>query len=203
MLVALFMITQVPTDMMLPIHWNSAGEIDRYADAATALLFPPGVMVGLILLLSILRYLEPRKENLVQSKKATHAIAFAIILLLAVLEGGYVALIYGFTLKMHLLVVFMVGICLMIVGNYLSKTRSNYFIGIRTPWTLQNDENWRKTHRLAGRLFMVSGLAVSVTCWLIHDDYLTYLIIGLVLPSAITPQIYSWWLWKREENNAQ
>lgn len=198
LLSALYAITQVPAGMELPIHWNSAGEIDKYADANIALLLPPGIMFGLIVLLSALRYLEPRKANLIQSQKAKHAIAFAIILLLAVLEAGYIALIYGLNVQLYLLILFMIGVCFMIIGNYLSKTRSNYFIGIRTPWALQDDQNWRKTHRLSGRLFMISGLIVSIMCWFIHPDQLSFLVIALVVSAAVIPIFYSWWLWRNK-----
>ncbi len=201
LLAALIMISQVPADLQLPIHWNSAGVVDKYANAHTALLFPPAVTIALIAVIFLLRFFEPRKENLSQSKKAVYSITFAISLLLGTLELGYIAIICGAEINMQLLVVFMVGISLMIIGNFLSKTKSNYFIGIRTPWALQNDENWRKTHRLSGRLFMITGFIVGTACWIIRTEHLTFLIVGLVLPSAIAPSIYSWWLWKKNESN--
>ena len=94
-----------------------------------------------------------------------------------------------------------VGTLFIIVGNYLGKTRSNFFIGIRTPWTLSSDSVWQKTHRLAGKLFMLSGLIIVVSSWFIANSNLGTLVIFTVLPAALIPCIYSWWLWRSEQNN--
>ena len=74
-------------------------------------------------------------------------------------------------------------------------------LGIRTPWTLLSNTVWQKTHRLAGKLFMIIGLIIVVCCWIIPNINLGLLIIFTVLPAALIPCIYSRWLWKEEQNN--
>ncbi len=92
-----------------------------------------------------------------------------------------------------------IGIMFAIIGNYFGKLQSSFFIGIRTPWTLSSDTVWRKTHRLAGKLFVVAGLLVFVFSFLIAKENLQYLIIGMILPSALFPLGYSWFIWRKEQ----
>ena len=102
-----------------------------------------------------------------------------------------------------LIITFSMGILFMMIGNYLSKTRSNFFIGIRTPWTLSSDAVWQKTHRLAGKLFMLSGLTIVIFCLFMPIANIGTLITFTVLPAALIPCIYSWKLWKEEQSNEQ
>ncbi|WP_206484169.1 SdpI family protein [Thalassotalea sp. G2M2-11] len=192
-------IVNLPQGLELPIHWNIDGEVDRMVNADLALLAPPLMIFFIIGLLAILKYIEPRKTNLAHSTKAINAVCMTIVLLASVMEGGYLALLAGLSFSMHLLVIFTVGLALMIIGNYLSKARSNFFIGIRTPWTLSSENVWRKTHRLGGRLITIAGAITALLCWFIPNDALGYLITAVVLPAAIFPTIYSWWLWRNEQ----
>jgi len=197
---SLYMINSLPDGLQLPIHWNINGEVDKYADATTAFLFPPIVMIIILSIFAALSKLDPRKKNIQQSQKAITAASVAITLLLVTFEVSYIAIVNNIELPMLKVVGLTVGIVLIIIGNYLGKTRSNFFIGIRTPWTLSSDSVWQKTHRLAGKLFMVIGLIIVTCCWLIPNNNLGVLIISTVLPAVLIPCFYSWWLWKDEQS---
>jgi uncharacterized membrane protein len=203
LIISLYLINSLPAGIELPIHWNIDGEVDRYADATIALLFPPAIMIVILGIFSVLKKIDPRKQNIQLSNKAIAAFALAITLLMVTLEVSYIAILNGIEVPMMLVISFMVGIMLIVIGNYLGKTRSNFFVGIRTPWTLSSEAVWQKTHRLAGKLFMISGLVIAISCWFIALVYLGYLIIFTVLHAALIPCIYSWWLWKEEQNNTQ
>jgi len=195
------MINILPDGLQLPIHWNIYGEIDKYADATTAFLFPPLIMILILTVFSMLSKNDPQTQNIQRSKKAITAASVAITLLLATFEFSYVAIVNGIEVPMMKVVGSIVGIVLIIIGNYLGKTRSNFFIGIRTPWTLSSDNVWQKTHRFTGKLFMIIGLIIMICCWLIPNLNLSILIISTVLPSALIPCFYSWRLWKAEQND--
>ncbi|NQZ86843.1 MAG: SdpI family protein [Colwellia sp.] len=200
---SLYMINYLPDALQLPIHWNIDGEVDRYADASLAFLFPPAVMIFILSIISVLSKLDPRKKNIQLSHKSIAAFSLSITLLMVTIEASYIAMANGIKVPMMMVVGLTVGILLMITGNYLGKTRSNFFIGIRTPWTLSSDAVWQKTHRLAGKLFMIAGLVIVICCLLIPLSNLGILIILTVLPSVLIPCIYSWWLWKEQQNDDQ
>ena len=197
--VAAIAINLVPEGLQLPIHWNASGEVDRMTNAATALIMPPVLMVASLLILTVLKHLEPRKENLTHSLTAARAIIASVVVLLAIIEAGYVAIILGVEFEMHKVILASVGLVLMVAGNFMSKTRSNFFIGIRTPWTLSSDEVWRKTHRLGGKLFMLAGVITMLVAPFANNELLKLVIPVVVVPAALIPVGYSWWLWREEQ----
>ena len=193
-------LVNLPEGLTLPIHWNINGEIDRFADATHALLMPPAIMIGTLTLLFVLKYIEPRKQNLLDSLQAAKAIITAIIVFFAVIEASYIALIMGVDFEMHKVILSAVGALFIVTGNYMTKTRSNFFIGIKTPWTLSSDSVWKKTHRLGGKLFMIAGLLIIVLIPFIDNQVLKVVLPAVVLPAALIPVAYSWWAWRQEQS---
>jgi len=203
LMVAIYVIQGIPSDLQLPIHWNIDGEIDRYSDGATVLLMLPTVLIVLLTIFSGLKYIDPRKENISMSHKSIGAFSVAFAVFMMVMEAGYIAIANGIEVPMMLIITFAMGLLFMIIGNYLSKTRSNFFIGIRTPWTLSSDAVWKKTHNLAGKLFILSGFLIAISCWFISGSALMSLVLFTVLPAALVPVVYSWWLWHQEQGQSQ
>ena len=202
LMVAIYVIQGIPSDLQLPIHWNLEGEIDRYGDASLVLLMLPGVLMIILAIFSALKYIDPRKENIAMSHKSIGAFSLAFAVFIAVMEAGYIAVINGMEVNIMLIITFAIGLLFIIIGNYLSKTRSNFFIGVRTPWTLSSDAVWKKTHSLAGKLFMLVGFIISISCWFISGKVLGSLILITVLPAALIPVFYSWWLWQQEQSES-
>ena len=186
----------VPADTLVPVHWGIDGQPDRYGSTAEGLLLMPAILFLILLLFSALKWLEPRQENLQKSATARGWIALSVTLLLAILSAGSILTALGQPVPMVKLVVAAVTLSFIIIGNFLPKTRSNFYIGVRTPWTLSSDENWQKTHRLAGRLMMLAGLLGFVASLLLPVDQL-WLIILLLVTAGLVPVIYSWWIWLR------
>jgi uncharacterized membrane protein len=203
LLTSLYMINILPDGLQLPIHWNIDGEVDRYAGASIAFLFPPVTLIIILSIFSILGKLDPRKKNIQMSHKSIAAFSLGITLLMVTLEVSYIAMVNGIDVPMMMVIGSTVGVLFIITGNYLGKTRSNFFIGIRTPWTLSSESVWQKTHRLAGKLFMLTGFIIVIACWFIPNNNLGILVVFTVLPAALVPCVYSWWLWKDEQNNDQ
>lgn len=191
----------LPSDTQVPFHWNIDGEADRYTSLLFALLMYPGIMLGLLLLIHSFKFLEPRKENLAASTAAKGWIALGVVALLSVITLATIAISFGYQVPMVRVIIFTVMIMLVIVGNFLSKTKSNFFIGIRTPWTLSSEDNWRRTHRLGGRLFMLAGIIGIPFSLILSQEQLSYLTIAVVIPAALIPCTYSWYIWYRENNS--
>mgnify|MGYP002631166598 CR=1 FL=1 len=194
---------QIPDGVQVPLHWGLDATPDQYGPAWQGLFMPPAVMVFVLGIFSILKWIEPRQENLQKSMRARGGIALGVVLMMLVLEVGNIAIALGNEMPMVRLVLFAVGIMLMVMGNFLGKTRSNFFIGIRTPWTLSSDEVWRKTHRLGGKLFMASGAILMAGAWVLAEANLEYLIVAGVVPSTVIPVVYSWWLWRQEQSESK
>jgi uncharacterized membrane protein len=90
-----------------------------------------------------------------------------------------------------------------LLGNYLGKSRSNWFAGVRTPWTLSSDYSWEKTHRWAGRLFVVTGI-VSLAAWLLTDERTTMIVmVAAIAATSLISVVLSYIYWKNDPDRAQ
>ncbi|WP_158628856.1 SdpI family protein [Dyella choica] len=192
----LWLYPQMPA--LVPVHWNAHGQINGYASPLKAVTTPLAVMALLALLTLVLPVISPRGFEIKPFMAAFVIVmlagqAFVLIVTLGVLlnAAGHPA---------HSLVIRMLplGVLLMIVGNYMGKLRKNFFVGIRTPWTLASDEVWGRTHRIAGWLFMLAGVIVIVANLVNAPLSLS---IGVILAAASIPVVYSYVVYRRVERN--
>lgn len=184
----------------IPVHWDASGTPDRYADREEALWLLwilPGITLFTGLLFCILPNIEPMRENLEKSRRAYNAAWIAtMILMLGVHAGISVMMVQpskGEVLATEFvrLVIAGSGILFIVLGNYLPKTRQNWFLGIRTPWTLSSEYTWEKTHRFAGRLFMAAGFASLIGAVILDGIGLVVLLSGSALSVALISVVYS------------
>ena len=143
----------------VPVRWDLQGRPSGYADPAFALLMPPVLALAIYLALRFLPLIDPGRANY-----ATFAGTYVLMRWLMVLFlGGVYAVIHlalrGVAVDVALVVPLAVGILFIVLGNVMGKLRPNWFIGIRTPWTLSSKRSWTRTHAAGGRVFVVSGLA--------------------------------------------
>lgn len=141
-------------------HWNFAGEPDGWSSRGFAAFFFPGFMIAMYLLLLFLPITDPKKDRYGEFRKVYHIFKgyfvffFTLIYFVASLNN------IGFKFDVGIIVSAGVGLLFIVIGNYLGKVKRNWFLGIRTPWTLSNDEVWNKTHRFGGKLFMIMGVII-------------------------------------------
>lgn len=198
---SLYALSLVPSGLQLPIHWNIYGEADRVMDAQYVLLLMPALILGTILIFTYIRHIEPRKTNLEKSKTSLHWIMLAVVMLLALLASANIALALGYVVDIMRVVLSGVMLLLIVIGNFLPKLRSNYFIGIRLPWTLSSEENWRKTHYFGGRAFVILGsIGLLLTLLITNKNIVGYAAIALIVPMILAPIVYSWKLWHHEKS---
>jgi len=163
--VAAYGFWQVPRGARVAIHWDAVGRANGYADAVFAFLLVPVLTAAISAGLALLPSIEPRRRNLQMSGAAYTAVWISLLLLMAAVQGAVVFSATGLARSetMARLAPAAVGVVLAVVGNYLGKVRSNFFFGIRTPWTLSSERSWNRTHRLGGRLFIAVGLTAAAT----------------------------------------
>ncbi len=184
---------QVGLDASVPIHWNINGEPDGWAPAWLAFSIGPAITGLVVGLMALVPRIEPRRENLRRSAAAYRTVAVALIVFLAVIHVVTVTSGTGIDVPVGLVIGLGIGILFVIIGNVLATVRSNFMFGVRTPWTLSSDRSWDRTHRLVGRLFVLTGIVVvasSATGQLV-------LMIGVMLVMvAVTLVVATWYSYR-------
>ncbi|NKE07001.1 SdpI family protein [Mesobacillus selenatarsenatis] len=181
----------------IPIHWNVNGEANGFASKLNAMFSTLGIMVILYISMAFLPKVDPRKTNYKYFTKSYHIILNAILGVLFVINILMLANAMGYDVPMGSIGPLVVGIIFMILGNYMPQVRSNFFIGIRTPWTLSSDEVWKKTHRAASKIFFFGGLAMILATFApVHLKQA--ILFSVVALTVVAPYIYSYVLFKRK-----
>ncbi|MGZ8557528.1 MAG: SdpI family protein [Chitinophagaceae bacterium] len=181
------------------MHFDLQGQPDRYGNKNELLLMAAilaAVSIGLFFLLSNIYRIDPKKYA-AENKDRLIRMAFVISIFMSALSCFiiYSSAKEGFQLGIRY-VFAGVGLLICFIGNYMHTIRPNYFAGIRVPWTLNNEDNWRKTHLLAGRLWFAGGLVIAVACLLLPDtvSMIAFFIMMMIL--VIIPVVYSYRLYK-------
>ncbi|GAB5350079.1 SdpI family protein [Alteriqipengyuania sp. 357] len=185
-----------PEGMELPTHWNAAGEVDQTMPALRALLMPAGVSLFVALVFAVTPMLEPMQDKLTKSAPLLRAVWIGMMALFVALQGIVAGPIFGYSPGTGAIMV-LVGLLFVVIGNMLPKSRPGFFVGIRTPWTITDEDNWVATHRLGGKLFMLAGAALVLVGLLdVAPALRVTAMIGGTLLAALVPAVYSWWFWR-------
>jgi len=181
----------------IPTHWGPGGQPDNWMPKAQGALLGPLVALGSYVFLSILPWIDPRSQHWkgflrIYPVIKTALMAFFVLLTYLTLSA---ATRPGQALTLSWLLVG-IGLLFMVLGNYLPTLRSNFFVGVRTPWTLSSEEVWYRTHRVAGRLMVLVGLVAVMTAFLPAPWQLP-VFMGAVLLFSGWSVGYSYWLYRK------
>jgi immunity protein, SdpI family len=179
-------------------HWNLRGEPDGFSPRFWAVAFMPLLILGTTALFNVLPKLDPRRANYDRFIDSYWLIANAVIALLLVAHALVVGSGLGYEVQVDRLLPVGLGLFLAFLGNYLTRVEPNWFVGIRTPWTLSSDTVWRKTHRTGGWMLVVGGLVVTLGAFLPRERFFPLMIATIVIATAV-PVVQSYVLWKREK----
>jgi uncharacterized membrane protein len=189
---------QIPDGAQLPVHWNIQGQADRFGSKEEALLVMPVIGGAITLIFLVLWRIDPRRTNIEASGKMWNAVGIGVVALLAYIHVLMVTSALGRQVDMVAYMVPAMSILFIIIGNYLSKTRSNFFAGVRTPWTLSSDYSWGKTHRLAGRLFVATGLAALAAWFAFSAPIAIGVFIVMAIGTSIASVVASYFYWRSD-----
>jgi uncharacterized membrane protein len=181
----------------IPVHWNMAGEIDRYGGKLEGLLAIPFMAMGIYILMLLIPRFDPGRTNYPRFLGAYTTIRYAILVFLALIYGVIHMSIRGHQIAVGTVVPALVGGLLIVMGNVMGKIRPNWFVGVRTPWTLSSKTAWVKTHRLAGWLFILTGLMLLGVS-IFQPHWGEELIVGSVIAIVLTTGIYSYLIWRHD-----
>jgi uncharacterized membrane protein len=180
----------------VPVHWDAHGHVNGYMPKPWGALVMPLVTLGVSLLLLVLPRLSPRGFRVDRFQATfdliqTSIVGFLFFATLLVLLAGA-----GFGVSVARAVPLGVGVLLVVLGNVLGKVTKNFFVGIRTPWTLASDEVWLRTHRFGGRVFVLAGLAIAVAG--LAEGGATPILVA-ALAAVLLPTVYSYVIYRRLE----
>lgn len=176
----------------VPTHFDISGNPNGFTEKNMLYLNPGLLCLGIYFLMLILPIIDPKKKiqemgNKYYTLRLSFAIIFAV-LSLHTLYSGIAGDIFGSSFTQMA-----IGVILLVLGNYFQTIRPNYFIGIRSPWTLESESVWKKTHALAGKLWMVGGLAIiALSLMLTNSDVLFAVFMSIIIFIALFPIVYSY-----------
>lgn len=191
---------RLPEGAALPIHWNAVGEPDRSAPALVALLWPAGMAALMAVVFAAIPRIEPLQNRLDKSAPLLRTAWIGVLAVLIAVQLATGLPAWGVPVSVKLIFVAM-GLLFLALGNVLPKSRPGFFVGIRTPWTLTNDDVWIATHRLGGKMMMLAGLAIVAAGLLpISPEATATILLIAVGLAAVLPIVYSWWLWRTRDS---
>ena len=183
---------QLPEE--IPTHFNLLGQADGYNHKMFGIFGLPTLMLLMHWLLLFIMIKDPKSSNI--SSKIQLLIYWIIPFVSCLSMISIFGESLGYSMMSGLLAQIFMGVVMIVIGNYLPKTHRNYIIGIRLPWTLENDENWRKTHRLAGKIWVLGGLLLFLNSFV--QIYVYWVFFLTLLLVVLMPGVYSYQLSKSE-----
>lgn len=178
-------------------HWNFAGQADGWSSREFHTLLFPGILFAMYLMFSLMPKFDPHAERYSEFAGAYLMMRNFILLIFFVIFAAATFSNLGYAINIGATVAGAVGVLMIFLGNYFGKLKRNYFIGIKTPWTLASENVWNKTHRLGSRLFIVWGIGLMLAPWLASQVAFVILFGGLIVMLTWL-SVYSYWLYKKE-----
>lgn len=185
----------------LPIDWNARGGVEGWTTRDRLpffLLLMTGVSVVAYVLLRAIRWIDPKRTAALNEGTALK-IGMAIVVFMAA-ANLLLIIPKGDDFNMTSVIFVMLGLLFTFLGNLMYNVKPNYFIGIRVPWALEDENNWRHTHRLAGVLWFVGGIICAVVALILSPESMFMFLIGMTVLLVLIPAIYSFSIYKRRRS---
>ncbi|MCE7938203.1 hypothetical protein DCC79_08275 [bacterium] len=179
----------------IPVHWNLAGEPDRYGGKVEGLLFVPLLSVGLYVLLRVLPRFDPARDRYARFQGAYDTLRVGILGVMAVLYAVILLWVSGRPVDVGLAVGTAVGALMVLLGWVMPRLEPNWFVGIRTPWTLSSGTAWRRTHAAGRPVFVLAGVLMALAGWL-KAPWALGVAFGGLLAGTLALVVYSYVVWR-------
>lgn len=181
-------------------HWNFRGEADGYSGRFVAAFVFPLAILLLAGLAHVFPKIDPKGKNYPKFDDTYWLLINGVLIFAGVMHLALLGNAIGAPVSIRRVTPVALGFLFIVVGNYLSRVQPNWFLGIRTPWTLSSDTVWRKTHRLGGRVFVIAGVLFMASALVPRArDAVPLAVVIIVL--VMTPVLYSLYLWMRERSS--
>ncbi|MDQ3097714.1 MAG: SdpI family protein [Chloroflexota bacterium] len=181
----------------LPVHFDLSGNVDRMGSKLEVLFAVPAVTLILYLVLRLLPRLDPARENYASFAGAYATLRLALVVMLALVDLAVLLPLVGVPIDQAAAIRLLLGGLLVAFGSVMGKIRPNWFVGIRTPWTLDSKESWVRTHRVGGWVFLLGGLTFIASLPLPTTLGLM-LSFGVMAIGMVWIVVYSFLIWRRD-----
>lgn len=178
----------------IPLHWNAQWQVDRYGSRYMMLILAV-LPLAMYYVMPLLQKIDPRRKNLEKRYKTFQIFRYGLSVLFMILAAVFYYFSWfpqadGYKLLMGIMALALIGL-----GNYLPKVPQNYFLGIKTPWTLSNEYTWHKTHRIGGYSFMFIGLLMAL--WSLGNlPYMEIVGVTAIILDVVGLYVYSYWVFR-------
>jgi uncharacterized membrane protein len=179
----------------MPIHFNMDGEPNGYGSKLVFILLP----LGIYFLMLALPFIDPRKSNYEIFSETYFKLRIVLGLFIGIINTAIIYNVLHNVEKMGLFVPISVFLLFTLIGNYMGTVRQNYFIGIKVPWTLNSEEVWTRTHKMAGKLWFWSGIVGVASLFVVKDPI--FVMIPVLLLIIVVPVIYSYIIYQKITKN--
>ncbi|MBN1247254.1 MAG: SdpI family protein [Anaerolineae bacterium] len=188
--------TQIPAGTAVCTHWNAAGVCDGWGSRFTGLFLMPIVVAAVVGLFAIIPRIDPRAAHIAASRTAYTVVWLAMLGFFLAFHVTLMLDVLGRPVPIAMLLPVLTGALFVAIGSVMGRVRSNYFFGIRTPWTLASEQSWVKTHRLGGWLFIAEGVLIAAGALLRPGTLWVTLLLGSVVVMLVVVTVYSYVVWR-------
>ena len=177
-------------------HWNAAGQVDGYMSKSRVLFMPVLVLVlyGFFLLIP---KIDPLRSNIMKFRGYYDKFIFVFIFFMLYVYCITLALNMGYDVSINVLITPALAAIIFYSGVLMEKSSRNWFIGIRTPWTLSSDVVWEKTHKLGSKLFKIVGVLILLSVF--FPEFMVYIIVAPLLAGSLALVVYSYLEYRKVE----
>ena len=192
--VAAYMYPSLPEQ--IPTHWNIQGEVDDYTPKPWGVIVLPLAAILIFVIMKLIPIVSPKGFRTDQFQDVINIFTVTLVGFMSGIGLLVLLAASGRNIQMNEMVFAAVGLLFVVLGNYMSKVRKNFFIGIRTPWTLASDEVWARTHRMGGWIFVLIGFFMFLNAFI---QFPVEWLIGSIVVLALIPVVYSFVLYRNLE----
>jgi len=181
---------------MVPSHWNISGEVDGYIPKIAHVIGLPTLTLVVYLLMALAPFADPKPESYRKFSGVFEGFRIIMVFVLASLYVATSIVALGYNLPVGKIAMVIIGVMLVYTGNYFGKIRHNFTFGIKTPWTLANEEVWNKTHRVSGPLWVTAGIIWMIS--VVLPERAAFIIdLSVLLAVSLYGVVYSYILFKK------
>lgn len=185
---------QMPEQMAS--HWNAKGLVDDYLPRFWGLFLIPITLVGLALLFMAIPRIDPLRENIEKFRKYYDGFVILFMMFMVFVYFQTILWSIGIEISPNAFLPIAAGLLFVGAGILVENTRRNWFVGIRTPWTMSSESVWDKTHRMGGKLFKIAGVIAIVG--ILFQSYAVYFVLIPALLVAVYTVVYSYLEYRKE-----
>ena len=195
MVIGLILWNRLPEQ--IPSHWGINGEVDGWSSKPFAVFGFPAFLIAIHWVCVLASQIDPKRKNY-------HPAMFQLVLWICpVISLITNTMVYvfalGYALRVEIIMPLLVGLMFIIVGNLLPKCRQTYTMGIKLPWTLENEENWNMTHRFGGKVWVLGGVVTMATAFL--GSF--WILVGILIVMVAAPTIYSYLYYRKHGKQSE